>query len=253
MMQVVIPMAGLGTRFKDSGYTKPKPLLDLDGKTMIERVLENVMSKEVDRLILLMSEETQIDIEFLANKYPWVNVSRIVLKEKTDGPATTVSMAKKLLDLEKPLLIANSDQILAYPVAQDYKLIDKYDGIIWAMRDSDPKWSFIQVDDDNCGLRVAEKEVISNLATVGIYCFKKAHDFFKAYRSMVEKNEIVNGEFYVAPTFNHIFKEKSVYVPDLGTVSTVMFGLGTPKDFEFFQSLPNRAEIYIQSLSMESF
>lgn len=252
-MQVVIPMAGLGARFKESGYTKPKPLLDLDGKTMIERVLENVMSKEVNSLILLMSEETQIDIKFIETKYPWSNVEKIVLKEKTDGPATTVFMAKKLLDLESPLLIANSDQILAYPVARDYSLIRKYDGIIWAMRDNDPKWSFVQVDGENCGTFVAEKKVISNLATVGIYCFKEANDFFKAYDTMVENKELVNGEYYVAPTFNHMFKNKSIYVSDLGSVSTVMFGLGTPKDYEFFQSLPNRQEIYNQSNSIGIF
>ena len=250
-MQVVIPMAGLGTRFKESGYTKPKPLLELDGKTMIERVLENVMSKEVISLILLMSEETKIDTSFIQDKYPWCDVSNMVLKEKTDGPATTVSMARELLDLEKPLLIANSDQILAYPVARDYNLINRYDGIIWAMRDNDPKWSFVQVDDENCGIFIAEKKVISNLATVGIYCFKRTHDFFRAYETMVENKELVNGEYYVAPAFNHMFKDKSVYVPDLGTVSTVMFGLGTPKDYEYFMSLPNRQGIYRQSNSRE--
>jgi dTDP-glucose pyrophosphorylase len=244
-------MAGLGTRFKESGYTTPKPLLNLDGKTMIERVLENVMSKEVQSLILLMSKETEIEIKFLEDKYPWSKVSKVVLEEKTNGPATTVFMAKELLDLNGPLLIANSDQILAHPVANDYNLIEKYDGIIWAMRDNDPKWSFVKIDDQNCGVFVAEKEVISNLATVGIYCFKKTSDFFNAYKKMIENLELVNGEYYVAPTFNHIFTNKSVYVSDLGTVSTVMFGLGTPKDFEYFKALPERFEIYRISSSLQ--
>ena len=116
MMQVVIPMAGLGKRFKDSGYVSPKPLLDLDGVTMIERVLDNVMSQDVLTLILIMSEETQIETKFLEEKYPWSKIHRIVLSQITNGPATTVSTAENLLDPTEPLLIANSDQILAYPV-----------------------------------------------------------------------------------------------------------------------------------------
>jgi dTDP-glucose pyrophosphorylase len=246
-MQIVIPMAGKGSRFKTAGYKPPKPLLNLDGFKMIERVISNLMGHSVSDLILIMNDETYVDLKMITLRYPHVRVRSIVLDQITDGPASTVGKAKDLLDLSKPLLIANSDQLIRYPVAQDFTQLNDYDGIIWAMEDNSSKWSYVEMDEQGIGTNIKEKVVISPFATVGLYCFKKASDFFEALKLMKANADTVNDEYYVAPTYNYLFKNRKIKILNLGPISNVMFGLGTPEDYELFLNMEDRNQVYLDS------
>ena len=117
------------------------------------------------------------------------------------------------------------------------------DGIIWAMEDDSPKWSYVRTDVNGMAIEVREKVVISNLATCGVYAYSEAALFFEAYDEMVESNDRTNNEFYVAPTYNYLIsKQKQILVRDLGKAGLVMHGLGTPEDYEKFliSGIPER-------------
>jgi dTDP-glucose pyrophosphorylase len=237
-------MAGAGSRFADAGYKVPKPFLDLDGKPMYQRVFENLYSAQVERVVFVTNTETIFDIQDIQNQYPNLEVYIKTIDFLTDGPARTVSLVEHLLNPNSPLIIANSDQLVAYPISTDYQLLNNgYGGIIWCMEDNDPKWSYVSTADNSEVQRVVEKEVISELATVGIYCFSESKLFFDAFRLMVKDGNKTNNEYYVAPTFNYLIKNR-ILAKNLGPISNLVFGLGIPEDYQYFQSLPNRELIY---------
>ena len=203
MLNIVIPMAGRGSRFADAGYRLPKPLIDVHGKTMIERVIENLRPNTEHKFIFIVQED-HIDQhgidEILRSAEPNCEIVRI--KSVTEGAACTVLLAEVFIN-DNPLMIANSDQWIDFDINKYINFNADYDGMIMTMYADDPKWSYIGFK-DNLVKKVVEKEVISNEATVGIYNFSKGTDFIRAAKSMISKNLRVNGEFYVAPTYNEM-------------------------------------------------
>lgn len=224
-MNIVIPMAGIAKRFQDAGYRTPKPFLTLGGRTMIERVIENLASRG-DRVILLHRREHEAVLEGLE----FIGVERVLIpvEQTTEGQACTVLLAKDLIDDCSPLLIANSDQWVSYDREAWLTFLDSIDGGLMVFTNNDPKWSYALCNDEGRVIEVREKQVISRCATVGVYYFKHGSDFVKEAEAMIERNERVNNEFYVAPTYNTLCKEKEVYPFWVDH----MFGLGTPEDYE---------------------
>lgn len=211
MIQIVIPMAGAGSRFSDAGYLTPKPMLDLDGKPMFRRVLENVISAETSKVIFITNDRTALNLNSIQSEYPDIKFFQHKVDSITDGPARTVSLVEYALDMNLPLVVANSDQLVAYCISRDYaELGVKCDGIIWCMEDTDPKWSYVALNSDGYVCDVVEKKVISNLATVGIYAFANAGDFFSAFKMMVAAEDTVNGEYYVAPVYNYLLSKHRI-------------------------------------------
>ena len=159
----------------------------------------------------------------------------------TEGAACTVLVAKSLIDSDTPLMIANCDQYVDIDINYYLRTL-KYsnlDGLIMTMRANDPKWSFVDLNNDGYVRRVVEKQVISNEATVGIYNFRNGHSFVIAAEEMIAKNERVNGEFYVAPTYNNLIATgHKVGIYNIGSEGAGMYGLGIPSDLEEFLALP---------------
>lgn len=236
-IQLLIPMAGLGTRFTNAGYITTKPLLPIGSRSMIELVIENLDSHDVSKIVLVAlidSRTSQLD-ELIAKYQGRLTIKYI--SKVTGGPAETCSLVIDQIDLESPLVIANSDQYLDFDFASSFSSLQNegVSGAIWAMRDNHPKWSYVQVDEIMMATQVKEKEVISELATCGVYGFNKAKDFLDGYRKMVAMDDKTNGEYYVAPVYNYLIAEgKKIKVIDLGEVNKVMHGLGTPEDYEKF-------------------
>jgi dTDP-glucose pyrophosphorylase len=99
----------------------------------------------------------------------------------------------------------------------------------------DPKWSYIKITPEGMVTELAEKQVISNLATVGVYNFKKGKDFVLAAQQMIQCNDRVNGEFYVAPVYNYLIKDSfRIRNVTIGHLGSAMYGLGTPEDLDYF-------------------
>jgi len=242
MINIVIPMAGLGSRFANAGYQHPKPLIPVHGVPMIKLVVESLRTRLPHRFIFIC-QRAHIETYQLADKLAqWAPSSILVqLDGVTEGAACTVLTAESYIDNDSPLMIANSDQYIDASIDDYLHEIDRkdWDGLIMTMRASDPKWSFVGLNQKNEVTRVVEKEVISNEATVGIYNFRHGNDFVRAAKTMIAKNQRVNNEFYVAPVYNTLIDEGAqIGIWNIGAEAAGMYGLGTPADLDLFLSLP---------------
>lgn len=242
MLNIVIPMAGRGSRFIDVGYELPKPLLLVHGRPMIEVVIDNLKPKTPHRFIFICQKEhvEKFNLETILHKAGGTNSEIITVNSVTEGAACTVLLAEKLINNDNPLMIANCDQYIAVS-------IDKYltnmnngnlDGYIMCMTANDPKWSFVRLDENKQVTEVVEKKVVSNEATVGIYNYRCGCDFVESAQRMIKGNDRVNNEFYVAPAYNYMIESgKKVGYMNIGSERDVMYGLGIPEDLEYFNTL----------------
>lgn len=241
MLNIVIPMAGAGSRFAVVGYADPKPLIRIHGVPMIRTVIENLRPKEEHRFIFIC-QEAHIQMYDLAAKLArWAPGSEVVpLHGLTEGAACTVLCAKPLIDNETELMIANSDQYIDADIDQYLHAMRArhLDGQIMTMKANDPKWSFIKLSDQGYVTSVVEKVVVSDEATTGIYNFRSGRDFVRAAQAMIREGLRVNGEFYVAPTYNQLIREGyKVGYYNVGSEGNGMYGLGTPADLDRFVAL----------------
>lgn len=231
-LNVLIPMAGAGSRFAAAGYTFPKPLIEVHNKPMIQVVVENLNIEA--RYIFLVQKEhyEKYNLKYLLSLIsPGCEI--VVIDGMTQGAACTTLLAKDLIDTDAPLIIANSDQFVEWNSNEAMYAFtaDGVDGGILAFHATHPKWSYVALDKDGFASEVAEKKVISDNATVGIYFWKKGSDYVKYATQMIEANDRTNGEFYVAPTFNYAIKDgKKIRVH----YAEEMWGIGTPEDLNYF-------------------
>ncbi len=233
MINIVIPMAGAGSRFAKAGYKKPKPFIDVLGKPMICHVLDNLNMPNAKFILLARAEHynnEQDTVNWIKNHY---NVEFVLIDKLTEGAACTVLHAHRLINNDTPLLIANSDQIVDMNIADYINDSDnrKLDGSVLCFEDDDKKWSYARLNEEDLITEIREKEVISEHATVGIYYFKKGSDFVENAIDMFVRNERVNNEFYVAPVYNYAIARGGkfgIYSID----KTQMHGTGTPEDLD---------------------
>jgi dTDP-glucose pyrophosphorylase len=200
-MNILIPMAGEGSRFKKEGYTFPKPLIEVDGKPMIQCVVEN-LDFDANYIFLVRDEHL--------SKY---NIESVL-----------------------KLLIANSDQIIEYS-KENFNTVRRFtnfDASVFTFRAVHPKWSFVKTNSRGVVTEVAEKNPISDIATCGIYYYRKGSDFVKYAEEMIEKDIRVNNEFYIAPVYNELILDEKTLVPFF---VDKMHGLGTPEDLKKYLSM----------------
>lgn len=236
MLNIVIPMAGKGSRFADAGYVLPKPLIDVKGKPMIEVVVNNLRPECEHRFIFICLAE-HIDKYNLEKKLTDIASDCIIVpvNSVTEGAACTVLLSEKYINNEDPLMIANSDQYVDININEYLSSMENSDGLIMTMTANDTKWSFIKYNNLGYVTEVREKVVISDEATVGIYNFAKGSDFVFGAHDMIEKNIRVNNEFYVAPVYNQLIElEKKIKYYNIGSEGCGMYGLGIPADLEKF-------------------
>lgn len=242
LLNIVIPMAGRGSRFAQVGYPQPKPLIPVHGMPMIEVVVRNIRPGVPHRFIFVVLEDHLRDLDLARTLHRIAPGCAIVpTAGVTEGAACTVLLARAFIADDFPLLLANSDQwVQASMEAFVNRLMEPaVDGLIMTMNADDPKWSFVKLNEAGWVMEVAEKRVISHHATVGIYGFRRGHDFVRAAERMIQKNLRVNNEFYVAPVYNEMAAEGAkVGVFNVGRDRDGMYGLGTPADLENFLGLP---------------
>lgn len=233
-MKVLIPMAGEGSRFAKEGYTFPKPLIDVDGKPMIQKVVENL--DFVSEYIFLVRSKHIEKYEGLIDTLKRItnNYCRIVVVDGlTEGAACTALLAREHIDTEEDLLIANSDQYIEYERNNfiSLKNMTDVDAIVWTFNAVHPKWSFVRTNSRGYITEVAEKRPISDIATCGIYWYRKGSDFVKYADQMIEKDIRVRNEFYIAPVYNELIQDGKALIP---FYVHKMWGLGTPEDLKYY-------------------
>lgn len=231
-MNVLIPMAGAGSRFQAAGYTFPKPLIEVNGKPMIQSVVEN-LNMDAHYIFIVQKEHYEkYNLHYMLHLIA-PNCDIVQIDGITDGAARTTLMARKLFENDNPLIIANSDQIIEWnsnEVMYSFAA-DEIDGGILTFKSVHPRWSYAALDNVGFVKEVAEKKVISDNATVGIYYWKKGSDYAKYAQKMIVENDRTNGEFYVAPTFNHAIRDgKKIKIKEIDK----MWGIGDPETLDIY-------------------
>ena len=228
---VLIPMAGHGSRFQKAGYKLPKPLIDVQGIPMIEKVVNN-LNIDANYIFVVQREHEQFNVSDTLNRIaPGCKI--VYVDQVTEGAACTTLLAKEYINNDNHLLIVNSDQYVEWDSNRFYyQMTDQdIDGGIVSFKATHPKWSFAKVGADGFVTEVAEKNPISDIATVGIYYWNKGSDYVKYAEQMISKNIRVNNEFYVCPVFNEAISNNKKFV----TYNIEkMWGLGTPEDLEHY-------------------
>jgi len=231
-LNILIPMAGAGSRFEKAGYTFPKPIIEVNKKPMIQVVVENLNIDANYIFIVQKQHREKYNLDTLLNVIA-PNCKIVEVDGLTEGAACTALMAKEFIDNDSPLFFANSDQYVEWDSNEFmYKMNEtQADGGIVTFTATHPKWSFAKVDEDGFVTEVAEKNPISNTATVGFYFWKHGYDFVKYAEQMILKNIRVNNEFYVCPVFNQAIEDgKKIRIYN----AEEMWGIGTPEDLEFY-------------------
>ena len=231
-LNVLIPMAGAGSRFEQAGYTFPKPLIDINNKPMIQVVVDNLNIDANYIYIVQKSHREKYNLDTLLNLItPGCKI--VETNGLTEGAACTALLAKEFINNDAPLFFANSDQFVEWDSNEFmYKMNEtKADGGIVTFKAIHPKWSFAKVNELDLVTEVAEKNPISDNATVGYYFWKHGSDFVSYAEQMIERNIRVNNEFYVCPVFNQAIEDnKEIRIFNIDK----MWGLGTPEDLRYF-------------------
>lgn len=231
-MNVLIPMAGAGSRFAQAGYTFPKPLIDVRNKPMIQVVVENLNIEATFIYVVQKEHRLKYNLDVLLNMIT-PNCKIVEVNGLTEGAACTTLLANKYINNDMPLMMANSDQYVEWDSNEFmYKMIEqKLDGGIVTFKATHPKWSFAKIDDYGYVTQVAEKSPISDIATAGIYYWNKGSDYVKYATQMIRKDIRTNNEYYVCPVFNEAIQDgKKIKTFNIEK----MWGLGTPEDLEHY-------------------
>ena len=231
-LNILIPMAGAGSRFEKAGYTFPKPLIEVKSKPMIQVVVENLNIKANYVYVVQKSHREKYNLDALLTLItPGCKI--VETEGMTEGAACTALLAKEHINSDAPLFFANSDQFVEWDSNEFmYKMNETdADGGIVSFTATHPKWSFAKVDEQGLVTEVAEKKPISDIATVGYYYWKHGSDFVKYSEQMINKNVRVNNEFYVCPVFNEAIEDGK----QIRTFNVKgMWGLGTPEDLDYY-------------------
>ena len=242
-MNVLIPMAGEGSRFREAGFSFPKPLIEIPnfhGDPMIKVVFDSLGIRSKAIFIVQEAHRGKYNLDHLLKLI--ASGSKIIaVKNTTEGAACTCLLAKNEISSDEELIIANSDQFVEWQPEEFIYFMrnKKADFGILTFPNTHPKWSYARTDLSGRITEVAEKKPISQNATVGIYYWRKGSDFVRSAEAMIHKNIRVGqafngkGEFYVAPSFNELILEgkKGFIFP---IAASKVHGLGTPEDLKYF-------------------
>ena len=222
-------MAGAASRFIKEGYKDSKPLIDVFGLPMIVRVIDNLpISNNYTFIIRKDFHDGSRLKSLLLSLKPNCNI--IEIDCLTNGAAETCLLAKRFINTSDSLLIANCDQIQEWDTNHFINHINNtiYDGIIITFTSNSPNNSYVEVK-NGFVVRCVEKDVISDIATTGVYYWRKGSDFVKCAEQMIARNIRTNNEFYVCPVYNEL-------IANGGKVSIYQiekhYPIGTPNDLK---------------------
>lgn len=234
-MNIVITMAGNGSRFKEAGYKLPKYMISVNGKTLFEWSLTSLINlNDKSKYIFIVKREDNA-VSFITQYMSKLGIMKydiLEIDKPTDGQATTAMEASSIWDRNDSLLIHNIDTY----IEKDFISLDMFkgDGFIPCFDAEGEHWSFVKIDDSGLAIEVREKQRISNNCTVGIYYFSTAYSYENIYSEYYSSDNILeNGEKYIAPLYNHLIKKGGdVYICNIP--NNKVHVLGTPKEVDSF-------------------
>lgn len=225
---IVLPIAGNGQRFVDGGYKTIKPLIEVNGKYLVEKSLESVNYKDANLIFIVREEHVKdydIDTKLRSRFGNLIEVIRV--NKITEGALCTCLLAEKYINNEAPLVIFTPDCYFE-PRFDANNVDSKYDGIVAVFHSTSPAHSYVQLD-DGFVTKAAEKEVISEHAVGGLYYFRHGNMFVKYAHKQIEMNMRTKGEFYICPVYNLLIEDGLKIGIDRNTRHEI---LGTPEDLQ---------------------
>lgn len=231
-VNLVIPMAGAGSRFAVAGYDVPKPFIEFNGKMMIEHVLDSFIRIKANIILVLQENfllEQKVQLEKLQEKY---NLNFVTVPKLTMGAAVTALAAHKKINPAYDIIFADSDNIFRpFDVANFIARSRgrQLSGALLTFSSDNPCFSYAKVDENGLLLETKEKEVISNHAICGMYYFKNLDEFKDAVIDLIICNDLSKGEFYMSNVYNHLKK----YTDKIGILDIEHFDcVGTPEQLK---------------------
>lgn len=239
-LNLVIPAAGMGSRFRAIGVDTPKPLIPILGIPMIGWVIANFNLQPQDEIWIISRKNDGIST-ILKNLLPNLTneIHFIEIDELTDGAATTLEFALNQIPDNQAVLCANSDQFVTADLSPFMKMVraNNSNGQILTMSASGNKWSYVKRNSNGDIVDVVEKVQVSDEATVGVYGWCTAQNATESITLMKKADFKVNGEFYIAPSYTFLINQGGEVVTyNVGNVEEDVHGLGTPEDLEKFLS-----------------
>lgn len=238
-MNIIIPMAGFGTRFTNAGFSVVKPMIKIGNYRMIDLAVKSCQIDNSKTLFITLNEFITEEMRSVLRVYG----DLLLLSKPTDGTVSTILECEEYIDRDEPLIVINCDLYINLEVEKFIKHCNKYDACFATFNSDDKMNSYAEMDGDKIK-RVAEKEVISNNACAGIYYFKYGSILFDNAKNMIEKNIRVNGEFYLTPVFNQII-ESGFTASIFKVENEKVHLLGTPEQLCNFQNELIRGETKI--------
>lgn len=238
-MKIVMPMAGRGSRFTKVGIVKPKPLIEVLGKTLVEWSIEGMRQTypavtDSDFVFICHADhERDFQISQILRGLTGPSATVLFTPVVTEGAACTVLLAKETIDPEEDMLMVDADHFVICPelikIKEEARRKD-WGGIIPVIERNAPHYSYARLDEAGNVVETREKQVISNHAAV-MYYFTKWRYFVSAAEAMVAQNIRYNNEFYMCPVYNEVIAQGKI----VRTVPTQLaLHLGTPEELEYF-------------------
>lgn len=208
MINILIPMGGKSDFFESHEYVYPRSLIEIHGKTMIQRIIENY-SEFDNKNFIFVTNQADSETYHLDSILRLLTDSKcdiLKLSGQTKGAACSALMAIELINNETPLIIANGDQVIEAPLAEIEKKFqtEELDAAVVTFESIHPKWSYIRADKSNRVIEAAEKRPLSKNAIAGFYYFRNGRDFVSAAMQSIAKDAHVNDIFYIAPVLNEL-------------------------------------------------
>jgi NDP-sugar pyrophosphorylase family protein len=236
MTTTLILAAGQGLRFSRAGFKTPKPLLVVNGKTLIEHTIDSLAGLGDTNLVATRVFNDPSYNDSLSKIILQNNLKEINLGEKHNGPSDTAKQCysyfqkNKLLD--SPLIIINCDQVIDWFPANFLDFIKKNDpdGAVLIHKSTDPRNSFAKIIKNKI-VELVEKEAISDDALVGFHYWKTAKDFFNSALELSQAQIDLNSEEYVSETYNFLIKKNKKILPYY-CLNNEYIPLGIPEDLD---------------------
>lgn len=233
-MKIIIPMAGRGSRFAQSSYNHPKPLIDVLGRPMFTWALKSISNIEYSELIFIALKEHEhiYNVTQLIDSYVDVSYKLVLLDNVTDGQLCTVLTAKKYIDNNEDILIIASDTVIKTDLTKDImRYGNQLEGLISVLKLPGEQWSFARSDSDGKVIQVAEKNRISDWASTGMYYFKNGSRFVKEAELMILNEEKTRGEYYIMPVYQKLINSgMDIRI----SIAENMWDMGTPEGLAHF-------------------
>jgi UDP-N-acetylglucosamine diphosphorylase / glucose-1-phosphate thymidylyltransferase / UDP-N-acetylgalactosamine diphosphorylase / glucosamine-1-phosphate N-acetyltransferase / galactosamine-1-phosphate N-acetyltransferase len=234
-MKIVIPMAGRGQRFLQSGILTPKPLIDVLGSPMLAWAMKSLSETQPSKIIfiLLKEHDREYDITKILQKLYGTLAEVVVLDEVTEGQLATVMRAKNYIDDDEDILVSNCDTFVVSELHKDIILHhDNCAGIISTANLPGDRWSFAQVDENDYVTDVSEKVRISNHASTGLYYFSHGNQLVDVAEEIISRREKIKEEYYVIAAYQkYIQRGWKVKI----SRAKEMWDMGTPESLEEFK------------------